>query len=158
MIVIDAHKVIREILAKQETCSFYDINLYRAEHEKSNPNEYIEVDSNSVFSIVDCYPQEFYWDTKAEVIRKQEIFICPICNSPHKKYPNTENFKNLKDKRAYSIEDIHTTFYAGYNRGIYAASVLQGNPINDKYLPYEEYLKHLNRSLNSGISIDDLLA
>lgn len=92
--IVTAEKVIREIFKKQNTCSFRDINEYAKNH--FNKNKYYDVSRDEIFYAVDINPDEFYWDYKEALIRKQEIFYCPLCNSIHRKYPHVETYNKLK--------------------------------------------------------------
>jgi len=99
MKTLEAHEVIREILKKQFTCSFLNINRYKTKYEKEHPDIYVAVSKYDIHHAIDCYNDEFWWDNNNEIILKQEIIFCPFCNHQHKKYPNHVVFNILKDKK-----------------------------------------------------------
>lgn len=105
MLIINAETVINAILNRQETCSFYDINMYRSEYYKINPDAYLEVDRDSILWAIDVNPDTLYWDKHIDgsgienVIRRQETLICPFCNKhTYYKYPDVEKFEQIKKK------------------------------------------------------------
>jgi hypothetical protein len=64
MKILEIHKVIREILKKQDSCSFLDINNYKREYEKMHPETYVAVSHDNIHSAVNYYADEFWWDNK----------------------------------------------------------------------------------------------
>ena len=103
MKIIKAEDVINAILDKQETCSFYDINIYRENYRTIDPDAYLEVDRDSVLWAIDTDPDGLYWDKHMDgsgienIIRRQETFTCPFCGEhTFYKYPDTEKFEAMK--------------------------------------------------------------
>jgi hypothetical protein len=102
MKTISAYEVIMAILAKKDTCYFYDINKYREAHWKTHPDEYLEVDRDSIMHAIGFAYEELYWvcdsaHTDDHIIR-QEVFVCPIDGHKTLKYPDVERFEALKKK------------------------------------------------------------
>ncbi len=99
MKIINAYDVIMAILETKDHVTFYDINMYREAHYKTHPDEYLEVDRDSVLSAVDCAPEELYWVCDArhdnDRIIKQKVFACPCCGNKILKYPDVKRYDKL---------------------------------------------------------------
>jgi len=110
MKTIDAYEVIMTILAKKDTCCFYDINKYREAHWKTHPDEYLEVDRDSIMHTISFAYEELYWVSDSthtdDYIIRQEVFVCPICGDRILKYPDVEKFEALKKKVSEVIKDM----------------------------------------------------
>ena len=99
MKTVNAYDVIMAILETKDHVTFYDINMYREAHYKTHPDEYLEIDRNSVLSAVDCAPEVLYWVCDArhdnDRIIRQEVFVCPCCGNKILKYPDVERYDKL---------------------------------------------------------------
>lgn len=99
MKIINAYDVIMTILETKDHVTFYDLNMYRSVHYKTHPDEYLEIDRDSVFSAIDCAPEDLYWVANSahddDMIIRQEVFVCPCCGNKILKHPDVKRYNAL---------------------------------------------------------------
>jgi len=100
---VSLYDVLTLWFKRHDTCTMAElnhwVNKYREKHDC-----YVPCDRDEIYYVLHTLgPDEFYWDNKAEIIRKQEVIICPCCGSKHLKYPDTGKFYGIIDW----IEEMH---------------------------------------------------
>ena len=134
--------IFNMLLAEKDSCSISEVNQLSNEYMKDHPDTYIDSCRDTFYYYLNMYPDLYYWDYKAELIHKQAVIMCKFCGKIYRKYPDIEKYNAIVEaNKGYTEEDIHNTFFAGLNRGIYVASVIKGKPIEGDYPTYEEYFK-----------------
>jgi hypothetical protein len=100
---VDLYTVMQEWFKDHETCTmpelYHWVHDYREKHDCYVPYDKDELD----YILYTMGTDEFYWDYKAEVIRKQQVIMCPCCGAKHKKYPETDKFECIQLVRIYGI-------------------------------------------------------
>ena len=104
MKILTGDKILDAILAKKMNCNFCEINEYADEYLLTHPNVYLETSKNDIQYAVSIYPDKFY--LKDNIIFKQEIILCPICKTNHRKYPDEKLFKEIKQNIKEVIQEI----------------------------------------------------
>jgi len=81
---------------------------------------------------------------EAHIVGSGEMFWGGTHNS--KDQWNIEVFEvilegNVSDSKLYSEADMRESYFTGFNRGIYVASVITRKPIDGDYPTYEQYIE-----------------
>ena len=85
-----------------ETCTFYDINMWRREYNKEHPYVFVRTTRDDLDSV----PSYFYYhDHQNSTFYKQYRLFCPICEDEHFKYPLNDKYKKLE--KYYKIQKLH---------------------------------------------------
>lgn len=84
------------------SCTFYDINMWKRNYNERFPDVYVDVTRDVMSSIPS---NRYYFDYKNSVFYKQEQLKCPICGDVHYKYPENETYKKLE--KYYKINKLH---------------------------------------------------
>jgi hypothetical protein len=134
--------ILDALLANKDSCTIQEMNAARDRYMKKHPDSYIDNSGDTVDYYLYTYADEYFWDDKAKLIRRQEKVKCKFCGRDYRKYPDTVKYESIveSNKKTYSEEDIHKAFMAGLNRGVYVASVIKHEPIEGDYPTYEEYI------------------
>lgn len=95
--------VIDEYFETHEICTMQD--LYHFVHDyREKHNVYVPYDHEELeYVLYTLGLDKFYWDPKAEIIRKQEVIICPCCGAKYRKYPDIDKFDCIQLTRTYGI-------------------------------------------------------
>jgi hypothetical protein len=96
MIEISADEIIDKLLKKKDSCTMREVYDACMKYRKKHTDTYIDASGDTVDYYIQANPDKYWWDYKAQLIRKQEILMCPLCEDKHRKYPNTEKFSRLK--------------------------------------------------------------
>lgn len=140
MIILDA------LLKDKDSCTMREVNEAVTKFHKKHPDTYIDHSGDTIDYYLYAYSELYFWDYKAELIRKQESVKCIFCGKEYRKYPDTTKYEEiLKSNKLYTEKDIHDAFLAGVNRGVYVASVIKKTPIEGEYPTYEEYIAKLKK-------------
>ena len=94
---LSVEEIIDAILEKQDSCTYLEIYDACEEYCKKHRGIYIDKSGDTV----DYYLYgdiNKYWVDKHYIIYKQVIFVCPLCDIPHRKYPEVEKFNVLTAK------------------------------------------------------------
>lgn len=93
---INVDEIIDKLLKKKDSCTMSQVYNASMKYREKHPGTYIDASGDTVDYYIYRDRDKYFWDYKAQVIRKQEISICPLCDTPHRKYPETEKFIRLK--------------------------------------------------------------
>jgi hypothetical protein len=135
------------LLAEKDSCSISEVNRLCSKYMKEHPDTYIFNCRDTFFYYINIFPELYYWDNRAELIRKQAVTMCKFCGKTYRKYPDIKKYNAVVEaNKGYTEADIYKAFYVGLNRGIYVASVIKGEPIEGDYPTYEEYITKLKNN------------
>ena len=85
--------MLNEYFETHDTCSMTELYHFRFDYSERNncfvPYERAEMDY-VVYTL-----RTYYFDDKAQVLRKQEEMACPCCGTRFLKYPGTKLFNKL---------------------------------------------------------------
>jgi len=143
--------ILDALLTKNDSCTMREVYNASMKYVNKHPDTYIDHSGDTIEYYLETYFELYFWDHKAKLIRRQELIKCKFCGKEYRKYPNTAKFEEIiksnaiveVNKRSFSEQDIHNAFMAGLNRGVYVASVIKREPIEDDYPSYEEYVVNL---------------
>ena len=94
---LDFDDTILILLEKKDTCTKKEISSYVRKFAKNGGKVWIDdIDSAFAECMNNGNPDKYWWDSDVKLFRKQEILICPLCDVPHRKYPQVEKFSRLK--------------------------------------------------------------
>ena len=83
------------LLKKKDSCTLLEVYAARDKYMKKHPDTYIDSCRDTVDYYLYTYLDEYYYDSKAHIIYKQESVECKFCNVKHRKYPKVELFKSI---------------------------------------------------------------
>jgi hypothetical protein len=86
-----------------ESCTFYDINIWKINYNKRFPDIYVDITRNTTMNSIS--PSFYYYDYKKSMFYKQYNLKCPICDDIHYKYPENDKYKKLE--KYYKIHKLH---------------------------------------------------
>jgi len=80
---------------------------------------------------------ERFWGDVMSVndLRSTEVFELELVREP------------IIEPKFYTEADMREAFFAGFNRGIYAASAISGNPIDETFLTCDQYMEKKKNNL-----------
>lgn len=93
---LHAFDVIRMILETQDTCSYKDLNDFKAKYEKEHDNVYVSITKDDVWYGEEYCWDEYYWDEKRQVFIKEESVQCPCCEQIFYKHRHPELYNSVK--------------------------------------------------------------
>lgn len=85
-----------------ESCSIYDVNMWRNDYNERFPGVYVDITRDEMLSIPSRY---YHWNYKTKRFYKQIHLKCPICGDKHAKYPENEAYQTLE--KYYKIDKLH---------------------------------------------------
>ena len=92
---IDADVIIDAILEKQDTCTYREIYDACWKYEEEHPGTYIDKTGKCVDYYLYTYIDKYWVDRKTDIIHKQVLHTCPLCNVKHRKFPDVETFNKI---------------------------------------------------------------
>ena len=95
---ITVEPLLDEYFKTKETCTMQELYHLVQGYRKKHPDVYVLYDRDYPHTVIDWHSDKFYWDAKAELIRKQHEIKCPCCDTIFRKYPNEEKFDRIVAK------------------------------------------------------------
>ena len=88
--------ILEEIFKTQDSCT--PCELYEAvrKYNDKHPNTYVACYDDDLQYYIDINKDLYWWDNKAELIRKQEVIDCPCCDRKIYRYPDVTLFEKVK--------------------------------------------------------------
>lgn len=83
------------LLKKKDSCTLLEVYAAREKYMKKHPDTYIDGCRDTVDYYLYTYLDEYYYDSKAHIIYKQDSVKCKFCNTKHRKYPKVELFNSI---------------------------------------------------------------
>ena len=80
---------------KKETCTMVELYHLVQNYQKKHPDVYVMYDRDYLHTVLEWHKDKFYWDSKANLIRKQHEIKCPCCDTIFRKYPDEEKFDRI---------------------------------------------------------------
>jgi hypothetical protein len=80
----------------KETCTMQELYHLVEDYRKKHPNVYVMYDRDYLHTVLEQHKDKFYWDSNANLIRKQYEIKCLCCGTTHKQYPDVEKFEKIK--------------------------------------------------------------
>ncbi|RPI85145.1 MAG: hypothetical protein EHM34_02370 [Nitrosopumilales archaeon] len=98
-------------------------------------SEYCD-DSGAINAYIVGSGERFWGDVMSvNDLRLTEVFELEIEREP------------IGEPKSYTEADMREAFFAGFNRGIFAASVIMGNPIDETFLTCDQYMEKKKNNL-----------
>jgi hypothetical protein len=89
--------VVDKYFETHDACTMQELYHYIGKYRKKNKC-YVPYDRDELYHLTNVL-KTYYFDDKAEVLRKQEEINCPCCGTMFRKYPDELKFMKIK---AYS--------------------------------------------------------
>ena len=99
---MSGHKTLDIILKNKDSCTFYDINIWRDQYNIDHPDVYVNITRDEMLSIPGYF---YYFDYKNNIFYKQIHLKYPIYDDGHTKYPENDRYKKLE--KYYKIQKLH---------------------------------------------------
>jgi len=85
--------VFDEYFETHDTCTMQELYHFVHDYREKN-NCYVPYHRDEIDYILHTL-KTYFFDDKAQVLRKQETMSCPCCGTKFRKYPDTAFFKKL---------------------------------------------------------------
>jgi hypothetical protein len=136
--------ILDMIFKEKDSCTLPELYDAARKYMENHKYTYIDISGDEVDYYLYNYVDEYYYDSKKNTVYKQESAICKFCGTKHRKYPDIDKFNAIiAANKGYGEKDIHDAFMAGFNRGVYAATLIKGEPIEGEYPTCEQYIEKL---------------
>ena len=141
----DITLILDILLKEKDSCTLSELYDAARKYMENHKYTYIDISGDTVDYYLITYLDDYYYDCKKNTVYKQESVTCKFCGIKHRKYPNIEKFNAIikANKETYNEKDIHDAFMAGFKRGVYATTLIKGEPIEGEYPTCEQYIEKI---------------